>query len=110
MRGYKAISDWAQGFGQQARRRFGCRREQGHFVVPSEFVIRDCLVRIDPGALDRALQAWNQAWGVQDEALALDGKTMKNALDEAGQQTHIMSVVGHESKTCYTQKKSVRSP
>ena len=110
MRGDKAISDWAQGLGQQARRRFGCRREQGHFVVPSEFVIRDCLVRIDPGALDRALQAWNQAWGVQDEALALDGKTMKNALDEAGQQTHIMSVVGHESKTCYTQKKSVRSP
>jgi len=35
----------------------------------------------------------------------MDGKTMKNALDEAGQQTHIMSVVGHESKQCYAQKK-----
>src|SRR2546427_499161 len=32
-------------------------------------------------------------------------KTMKNALDEAGHQTHIMSVVGHESKQCYAQKK-----
>ena len=43
----------------------------------------------------------------QDEALALDGKTMKNALDEDGNQTHIMSVVGHGSKRCYAQKKWV---
>ncbi|MEK7800233.1 MAG: Druantia anti-phage system protein DruA [Nitrospirota bacterium] len=110
MRGYKAISDWANSLGPQARMRFGCRREQGHFVVPSESVIRDCLVRIDPEALDRALQVWNHAWGVHDEAFALDGKTMKNALDEAGQPAHIMSVVGHESKTCYTQKKSALFP
>jgi hypothetical protein len=110
MRGYKAISDWANGLGQQARMRFGCRREQGHFVVPSEFVIRDCLVRIDPGALDRALQAWNTAWGMHDAALAMDGKTMKNATDEAGQQTHIMRVIGHDSKRCHTQKKSGPCP
>jgi hypothetical protein len=105
MRGYKATSDWADALGQKARERFGCRRENGHYVVPSEFVIRDCLIRIEPGALDQALNAWNQAWGARDEALAMDGKTMKNALDEAGDQTHIMSVVGHESKRCYAQKK-----
>jgi hypothetical protein len=107
MRGYKATSDWADALGQKARERFGCRRENGRYVVPSEFVIRDCLIRIEPGALDQALNAWNQAWGAQDEALAMDGKTMKNALDEAGDQTHIMSVVGHESKRCYAQKKWV---
>ncbi|MEI6700115.1 MAG: Druantia anti-phage system protein DruA, partial [Mycobacteriaceae bacterium] len=100
MRGYKAMANWADGLGQQARQRFGCRREKGHYSVPSEFVIRDCLVRIEPGALDRALTAWNKAWGAQDEALAIDGKTMKNALDEAGRQTHIMSAVGHDSKIC----------
>jgi hypothetical protein len=110
MRGYKAISDWADALGQQARMRFGCRRENGHYLVPSEYVIRDCLVRIEPGALDRALNAWNRAWGVKDDALALDGKTMKNAIDAAGQQTHIMSVVGHDSKTCHTQKKSAHCP
>ena len=110
MRGYKAIANWAAGLGQQARERFGCRRENGHYIVPSEFVIRDCLVRIEPGALEQALNAWNQAWGRQDEALAIDGKTMKNAIDAAGQQTHIMSVVGHDSKNCYTQKKSVPYP
>jgi hypothetical protein len=110
MHGYKAIADWADALGQKARERFGCRRENGHYVVPSEFVIRDCLVRLAPGVLDRALNDWNKAWGVQDTALALDGKTMRNAVDESGQQTHIMSVVGHASKSCHTQKKSVPYP
>jgi hypothetical protein len=105
MRGYKAIAEWADALGQKARMRFGCRRENGHYIVPSEFVIRDCLVRIEPGALDRALNVWNQAWGAQDDALALDGKTMKNALDKAGEQTHILSLVGHDSKRAYAQKK-----
>jgi ribosomal protein L27 len=104
-RGYKAIADWAAALGQGARQRLGCRRVNGRYVVPSEFVIRDCLVRIEPGALDQALAAWNQAWGSADDALAMDGKTMKNALDEAGRQTHILSVVGHDSKSCHTQKK-----
>jgi hypothetical protein len=110
MRGYKAIANWADALGQQARMRFGCRRENGRYLVPSEFVIRDCLVRIEPGALDRALNAWNQAWAAPDDAVAIDGKTMKNALDEAGQQTHILSVVGHDSKTCLAQKKSAPCP
>src|SRR5262249_8029812 len=72
MRGYKAMAQWAKALGQPARERFGCRRENGRYVVPSEFVIRDCIIRIEPGALDRALNMWNQAWGQQDEALALD--------------------------------------
>lgn len=110
MRGYKAISDWAEALGQQARQRFGCRREAGHYLVPSAFVIRDCLVRIDAGALDQALADWNRAWGCLDSALAMDGKTMKNALDAAGAQTHIMSLVGHDSATCYAQKKLVSCP
>jgi hypothetical protein len=105
MRGYKAISDWAESLGQKARERFGCRRENGRRVVPSEYVIRDVLIRIDPAHLDHALQRWNGAYGKDDESLALDGKTMCNAIDAAGRQTHVMSVIGHETKTCYTQKK-----
>ena len=61
MRGYKAIFDWAIALGQQARERFDCRRENGRYVVPSKYVIRDGLVRIEPGALDRALTEWNRA-------------------------------------------------
>lgn len=105
MRGYRAISDWANSLGQKARERFKCRCEKGRFIVPSEYVIRDVLIRVDPQHLDRALQQWNEAYGKQDQSLAIDGKTMCNAIDDEGYQTHIMSAIGHQTKTCYTQKK-----
>jgi hypothetical protein len=105
MHGYKAISDWADGLGDKARQRFRCRREKNGYVVPSEFVLRDVLVRVDPEHLDRALQRWNDLYGKEDQSLAIDGKTMCNAIDEDGRQTHIMSAIGHQTKLCYTQKK-----
>ena len=43
--------------------------------------------------------------GGGDEALAIDGKTLRGALDEDGVQAHIMSVVGHETKATLAQKK-----
>jgi hypothetical protein len=107
LRGYKAIAGWAKSLGPKARERFGCRREKGRRVVPSEYVIRDVLVRVDPVELDGALQRWNEVYGEDDESLAIDGKTMRNAIDEQGDQTHIMSAIGHQTQNCYTQKKSV---
>jgi Domain of unknown function (DUF4338)/DDE_Tnp_1-associated len=107
MRGYKAIAGWADSLGPKALARFGCRRDEaGRYLVPSESIIRDVLIRVDPQALDQALQRWNVSFGQSDETLAIDGKTMCNAIDAQGQQTHLMSVVGHASKRCYTQKKS----
>ena len=105
MRGYKAIADWAKSLGQSARQRFGCRYDKGRYTVPSESRIRDVLIRVDPLQLDRALQRWNQTYGQEDESLAIDGKTMRNAIDDQGYQTHVLSVVGHQSKNCYAQKK-----
>jgi hypothetical protein len=105
MRGYKAVADWANSLGQKARERFRCRMENGRCVVPSEYVIRDVLIRVDPSHLDCALQKWNETYGKKDESLAIDGKTMCNAIDEQGFRTHIMSAIGHQTKSCYTQKK-----
>lgn len=105
MRGYRAISDWAESLGQKARKRFRCRYQDGRYVVPSLSIIRDALIRVAPEHLDRALQRWNQAAGQEDESLAIDGKTMCNAIDAQGYRTHIMSVIGHQTKVCYTQKK-----
>jgi hypothetical protein len=105
-RGYKAISDWAQALSPRARARLRCRYRKGHYSVPSESILRDVLIRVDPVELDQAFQCWNAQFGFVDESLAIDGKTLCNALDEAGRQTHVMSVVGHQSKQCYTQKKS----
>jgi len=110
MRGYQAISDWANSLGQKARERFGCRREGGRYVVPSLSIIRNVLIRVDPTHLDRALQRWNEVYAEKDEGLAIDGKTMCNAIDDEGYQTHVMSVIGHQTKVCNTQKKLALCP
>jgi Druantia protein DruA/DDE_Tnp_1-associated len=110
MRGYRAMADWAKSLGKNARQRFGCRYEKGRYLVPSESIIRNVLIRVDPVHLDSALQRWNQTYAPEDESLAIDGKTMCNAIDEQGHPTHILSVVGHQSKNCYTQKKSAPCP
>jgi len=110
MRGYRAIADWAKSLGQHARQRFGCRYAQGRYLVPSESSIRQVLLRVDPAQLDRALQRWNETYAQKDDSLAIDGKTMRNAIDEQGHQTHVLSVVGHQSQNCYTQKKWIPCP
>ena len=107
MEGYKAISGWAQDLGPKARERFACRRRNGVRQVPSCTTFRETLIRVDPDCLDRALQGWNAQFAEEDEGLAIDGKTMCNAIDEEGRQVHIMDVVGHESGLCHTQKKSL---
>jgi len=81
MNGYRAIAHWAQSLSQTARQRFGCRLENGRYVVPSEYVIRNVLIRVDPAATDRALQNWNQTYGKEDQSLIIDGKIMRNAFD-----------------------------
>jgi hypothetical protein len=105
MRGYLAISDWAQSLQEKARMRFRCRYQNHKYIVPSLNTIRDALTRVDPVHIDRAIQQWNQKYGQNDNALAIDGKTMCNAIDEQGHQAHIMSAIGHQTKACYTQKK-----
>lgn len=104
-RGYKAISEWAGDLGQKARARFRCRYRNGRYDVPSRTIIRDVLTRVDPALLDRALHEWNTQFAAADEGLAIDGKTMCHAIDDEGRQTHILSMVGHQTHNCYTQKK-----
>ena len=106
MRGYKDISIWTQSLGQKARSRFRCRNRNGHYEVPSLSVIRMALVNIKHEQLDKALSKWSAQYVQVDESLAIDGKTMCNAIDNKGKQTHIMSAIGHQSGHCYTQKKS----
>jgi len=104
--GYKGIAEWAQSLSQDARARFQCYYKQERYHVPSEYIIRDTLIRVEPNALDRALQHWSEQYSADDESLAIDGKTMRSAIDSEGRQIHIMSAIGHNTLHCYTQKKS----
>ena len=134
-RGYKAMAEWAADLSPRARERFRCRHRGGRYEVPSEFVIRDVLVRVDPDQLDRALQRFHAERGDGGEAVAIDGKTMRNAIyrDEpeadaaepaangaaepaagrigAGEcQVHFLGAVGQGSGVTHTQKKSTACP
>ena len=104
MEGYKAIGSWADDLGQKARARFGCRKRNGRYYVPSRTTIRETLISIDPDQLEQALQGWNEQFAKEDEGLAVDGKTLCNALDDEGRQTHILGVVGHQTGRCHTKK------
>ena len=73
--------------------------------MPSVSIIRDILIRVEPDALDRALRQWSDQYARLDESLAIDGKTMRSAIDSDGKQTHIMSAIGHETLTFHAQKK-----
>jgi len=108
--GYKHMAEWAENLSQSARARFRCRRVRGEYLVPSFGVIRDVLMRTDPQHLEQALQRWNRQFAPQDSSLAIDGKTMCNAIDDSGARTHIMSVIGPETGACYSQKKSALCP
>jgi len=84
-RGYKAISQWAQDLSQKARARFRCRYRNGRYEVPSRTRFREVLIGVDPPALDLALQGWNAQYGAEDEALAIDGKTVGSTRPKCSQ-------------------------
>ncbi len=104
-RTYQEIAEWAEDLSPAARSRFRCRGKGGRYRVPSASIFRDCLVRVDAAELDAALSGWNAVYGEADTTLAIDGKTLKNAIDDAGHRAHVMSAVGHDTQICYAQKK-----
>jgi hypothetical protein len=108
---YQAMAEWAQCLKSKARKRFKCYYDsQGHYQVPSAFVIRDVLTRVDPQQLDEAVTQWNRRYAQEDKSLAIDGKTLRNTIDEEGRQTHVISAIGHQSLSSHAQKKSANCP
>ena len=106
MRGYQAISEWVEDLSPKALERFRVRRRDGRYRTPSLSAIRSVLIRVDPAQLDAALRAWHEAHGGADRALAIDGKTLRGAIDADGNQAHVLGIVGHDTKASYGQKKS----
>ncbi len=105
MRSYESIAEWADSLSQKAREYFRCRYHKGRYHVPSLSLIRNLLVRVDPAELEEAFRRWNEVYAQDDQSLAIDGKVMRNAIDDSGRQTQIMSAVGHHTGICYAQKK-----
>ena len=106
MRGYKAIGEWVDDLSPKVLQRFRVRRRDGRYRPPSLSAIRSLLIRVDPVQLDAALRAWHEAHGSGDSALAIDGKTIRGAIDDEGCRAHVLGIVGHDSRAPWGQKKS----
>ena len=106
MRGYKAISEWVDDLSPRMLERFRVRRRHGHYRVPSLSAMRSLLLRVDPDQLDAALRDWHAAHGGADTALAIDGKTLRGAIDDEGHQAHVLGIIGHDTQAPWGQKKS----
>ena len=106
MRGYKAMSEWVDDLSPRVLQRFRVRRRDGQYRPPSLSAMRSLLIRVDPAQLDAALRAWHEAHGSGDSALAIDGKTIRGAIDDDGTQAHVLGIVGHQTKAFWGAKKS----
>lgn len=104
-RGYKAISEWVNDQSQDVLSHFRVRWTNGRRVPPSRSAIRSVLIRVDSRQLSDALDIWNRAHGGHDSALAIDGKTMRGAIDADGNRTHVLGIIGHTTKAPHAQKK-----
>jgi hypothetical protein len=92
-RGYTAIAEWAARLTQPQLKRLRARynRATGCFEAPSEPTIRRVLQRADTAAVDAAFGDWMLATAGPDDAVAVDGKTLRGATRDNGTKVHLLS-------------------
>jgi hypothetical protein len=105
-RGYLAISEFAARLTQAQRKRLRCyyshRRQR--FEAPSEATIRRVLSQVDAEAVEQAFAAWLDESTPREEALAVDGKTLKGARRPDRRARHLLSALGTEHGTPVAQQ------
>jgi len=91
--GYTAIAEWAARLTQKQLKRLRARYNPytHRFEPPSEPTIRRILQSIDVAAVDATLSQWLLGLAARDDALAVDGKTLRGAVRSDGTQVHLLS-------------------
>ena len=94
-RSYLAIAEWAKRLTQSQLKRLRARynRRTERFEAPSEPTIRRVLQSSDAAAIDATLGHWLMGLASDDDALAVDGKTLKGARRPDGSQIHLLSAL-----------------
>ena len=102
MRGFTAIAQWAQGLPRATLRRLRCDRGR----APSEPTIRRILQSVDVEQVDRRVGEWLlEQEGLEEGAIAIDGKTLKGSRDGDQKACHLLSAVVHEHGTVVAQQR-----
>jgi predicted transposase YbfD/YdcC len=95
-----AIAEWAAAAPAPALEGLGVRRDRcgGALVAPSETTIRRALAGVDADALDAQIAAWLLAHagdpaGEHLLAVAVDGKTVRGAVQADGRAVHLLAAM-----------------
>jgi predicted transposase YbfD/YdcC len=90
-----AIAEWAAAAPEAALDCLQVRRDPcgGARVVPSETTIRRALSGADAAALDEQLAAWLGSGGAPAAVVAVDGKTLRGAVQPDGRAVHLLAAM-----------------
>jgi len=103
-RGFNAIAQWAKGCSQNLLKRLKCRydKKKQLYTPPSEPTIRRMLSHADADVVDAALTGWLLSRS-KDDAIAVDGKTIRGASRNTGQTIHLLCAFLHNMGTVIAQ-------
>jgi hypothetical protein len=87
----------------------------GRYIPPDEATIRRALQRVDPQALDRLVGGWLGArqppadtadgTAADEGAVAVDGKTLRGAVDTDGRRVHLLAALHQQQGTVLAQRR-----
>ena len=107
-RSYSAIAEFARELEAATLARLGCWRRPYStcYVAPSEPTLRRTLQQVDADELDRVVGGWlAEQEGDQPEAVAVDGKTLRGAVDASGRKVHLLAALAHGSGIVLAQRR-----
>ena len=97
-RSYSAMAEWGRNYGREVLRALGF----SHPTPPCAATLHRVLRRLDPQAVEAALGRWAEEVLAalppvppQQEALALDGKTLRGSRKQGAPGTHLLSALAH---------------
>lgn len=99
-----AVAQWVREAAPQTLTELGAGRcpRTGRLRVPVACTIARVLARIDGDALDEAVGRWLAALSADPvehdapRAVAVDGKTLRGAKNQAGEQPHLLAAADHD--------------
>jgi hypothetical protein len=115
-RSWTEIGEFARELTPEHLARLGARPSPytGRYTPPDEATIRRALQRVDAQALDRLVGGWLGARQppahadgtvVEEGAVAVDGKTLRGAVDADGRRVHLLAALDQQRGTVLAQRR-----
>jgi hypothetical protein len=99
-----AISQWGRECAPEIRVALGLRAQQG----PSVATLHRAFKHLDHPAFERVLGAWFAAQGLApEEALAIDGKTLRGIHGEEIPGVHLVAAYAHQTRVVLAQAETM---